>query len=183
MSLRSYIQDHPAPLVWSWEATAWVLRRVRPLFAKLGMERSSKIVKVPEEMIKGLLFNCQDCAQCVLHYSGMTCPMNCPKNLRNGPCGGVRLNGKCEVKPEMDCVWVKGIERSKKTPYAHEILRLNPPVDWRLKGQASWVTYSLGRDQIPTGTDTTIRYATEALSDSNQVSARNPVARGEEAAQ
>ncbi len=183
MSLRSYIQDHPAPLVWSWEATAWVLRRIRPLFAKLGMERSSKIVKLPEEMVKELLFNCQDCAQCVLHYSGMTCPMTCPKSLRNGPCGGVRLNGHCEVKPEMDCVWVKGIERSKKTPYAHEILRLNPPVDWRLKGQASWVTYSLGRDQIPTGTDTTIRYATEALQDRNQVSRRNLVSGGEEAAQ
>ena len=80
----------------------------------------------------------------MLHYNGMTCPMNCPKNLRNGPCGGVRLNGHCEVKPEMDCVWVKGIERIKKTPYGHEILRLNPPVDWRLKGQASWVTYCAG---------------------------------------
>ena len=114
-------------------------------------------------MIKGLMFNCQDCAQCLLHYNGMTCPMNCPKSLRNGPCGGVRLNGHCEVKPEMDCVWVKGIERAPKTPYGHEILRLNPPVDWRLKGQASWVTYSLGRDQIPTGTDVTIRYADEVL--------------------
>jgi hypothetical protein len=163
MPIRSLWQDHPAPLVWSWEATAWILRRIRPLFAKLGMERSSKIVKAPEVIIKGIIFNCQDCAQCLLHYNGMTCPMNCPKQLRNGPCGGVRLNGRCEVKPEMDCVWVKGIERSKKTPYGREILRLNPPVDWRLVGQASWVTYSLGRDQITTGTDTTIRYATEAL--------------------
>jgi len=163
MSLRSYIQDHPAVLVWAWEATAWTLRRMKPIFARGGMERSSKIVKAPEVLVKGLLFNCQDCAQCVLHYTGMTCPMNCPKHLRNGPCGGVRLNNKCEVKPETDCVWVKAIERSKKTPYAHEILRLNPPVDWRLEGQASWVTYSLGRDQITTGTDTVVRYATEAL--------------------
>ena len=54
MSLRSYIQDHPTPLVWAWEATAWTLRRMKPLFAKLGMETSSKIVKVPEEVVKGL---------------------------------------------------------------------------------------------------------------------------------
>jgi hypothetical protein len=163
MAIRDFWQDRPTPLVWAWEATAWALRLMKPVFAKMGMETSSKIVKVPEEVVKGILFNCQDCAQCMLHYNGMTCPMNCPKNLRNGPCGGVRLNGHCEVKPEMNCVWVKGIERAPKTPYGREILRLNPPVDWRLKGQASWVTYSLGRDQIPTGTDTTIRYATEAL--------------------
>jgi hypothetical protein len=163
MSLRSYIQDHPTPLVWAWEATAWALRGVRPLLAKLGLERASKLVKLPEELVKGALFNCQDCAQCVLHYSGMTCPMTCPKQLRNGPCGGVRLNGKCEVKPETACVWVQAVARSQKTPYAQEILRLNPPVDWRLAGQASWVTYALGRDQVPTGSDVQVRYATEAL--------------------
>jgi hypothetical protein len=163
MSLRTWIQDHPAPLVWSWEASAFFLRLFRPVFARMGMETSSKIVKIPEEIIKGALFNCQDCAQCVLHYSGMTCPMNCPKNLRNGPCGGVRLNGHCEVKPEMECVWVAAVRRSAKTPYQHEIMRLNPPVDIRLKGQASWVTYSLGRDKIGTGTDTSIRYGDEAL--------------------
>ena len=163
MPVRAMWQDRPAGLVWTWEATAAVLRWMRPLFEKLGMERSSKIVKPPEELVKGILFNCQDCAQCLLHYNGMTCPMNCPKHLRNGPCGGVRLNGHCEVKPEMDCVWVKGIERIQKTPYAKEMYRLNPPVDWRLEGQASWVTYALGRDIVPTGTDTTVRYATEAI--------------------
>ena len=163
MSLRTYIQDHPAPLVWTWRLTEKVLLAMKPLFQRAGLERSSAVLRVPEAVIKGALFNCQECGQCVLHYTGMTCPMNCPKNLRNGPCGGVRLNGHCEVKPEMDCVWVKGIERIKKTPYAHEILRLNPPIDWRLHGKASWVTMPLGRDQIPTGTDVTIRYADEAL--------------------
>jgi hypothetical protein len=182
MSLRTWIQDHPTPLVWSWEASAFFLRLFRPVFAKLGLETSSKIVKIPEEIIKGMLFDCQDCAQCQLHYTGMTCPMNCPKNLRNGPCGGVRLNGHCEVKPEMECVWVAGIRRAPKTPYGHELMRLNPPVDIRLKGQASWVTYSLGVDKIGTGTDTVIRYGDEALERGkalrklrNQVSDRNLV--------
>ena len=46
----------------------------------------------------------------------MSCPMNCPKNLRNGPCGGVRENGHCEVKPEMKCVWVQAWEGAE--PYA-----------------------------------------------------------------
>jgi hypothetical protein len=179
MSLRSWIQDHPAPLVWSWEASSFMLRLMRPVFARMGMETSSRIMKIPEELVKKPLFNCQDCAQCQLHYTGMTCPMNCPKTLRNGPCGGVRLNGHCEVKPEMECVWVAGIRRSKKTPYEHEILRLNPPVDIRLKGQASWVTYSLSVDKIPTGTDVEVRYADEALKkgqELNKAAANNKIA-------
>src|SRR5512137_297066 len=82
-----------------------------------------QILRPVEHMIKAPLFGCHMCGQCVLHSTGMVCPMNCPKNLRNGPCGGVRLDGKCEVKPEMPCVWVKGLERAPKTPYGHEILR------------------------------------------------------------
>ena len=50
-----------------------------------------------ERSVKGLLFDCQMCGQCVLSSTGMSCPMNCPKQLRNGPCGGVRPNGHCEV--------------------------------------------------------------------------------------
>ena len=140
-------------------AVCWL----HPLWKRIGYERLETPVAAVERTVKGLLFDCKMCGQCVLSSTGMSCPMNCPKNLRNGPCGGVRLNGHCEVKPEMECVWVAGIRRSKKTPYEHEIYRLNPPVDIRLKGQASWVTYSLGADKIPTGTDVEVRYADEAL--------------------
>ncbi len=121
------------PFVWAWKVTEQALIWMRPVFERIGYERSSTIVHPFEEAGKHLFFNCQGCGQCLLHYTGMTCPMNCPKSLRNGPCGGVRANGKCEVKPEMDCVWVKGYERSQKTPYAHEFYRLNPPVDWRVE--------------------------------------------------
>ena len=48
---------------------------------------------------RALLFDCRMCGQCVLSSTGMSCPMNCPKTLRNGPCGGVRADGNCEVKP------------------------------------------------------------------------------------
>ena len=57
-----------------------------------------------EHIVKGQVWDCRMCGTCVLHSTGMTCPMTCPKTLRNGPCGGVRENGHCEVKPEMRCV-------------------------------------------------------------------------------
>jgi hypothetical protein len=45
---------------------------------------------VVEKAVKGPVFGCRMCGQCVLHSTGLTCPMTCPKQLRNGPCGGVR---------------------------------------------------------------------------------------------
>ena len=66
--------------------------------------------------------------------------MNCPKNLRNGPCGGVRPNGHCEVKPEMKCVWVKAWEGAEIMGKAGEtIYDVQKPVDNSLKGRSSWL--------------------------------------------
>jgi len=69
------------------------------------------------------------------------------KTLRNGPCGGVRPDGHCEVKPEMRCVWVKAVERAPRTPWAHEIDDLRPPVDNRLWGTSSWRNFLSKRDK------------------------------------
>ena len=107
-----------------------------------------------EEAVKGPVFGCQMCGQCVLHSTGLTCPMTCPKRLRNGPCGGVRPDGHCEVVPEMECVWVKAYERSQKLPWADEIHDLRPPVDNRLWETSSWRNFLTGRDkQTPAGWD------------------------------
>lgn len=99
-----------------------------------------KVFVVAEEVSKGAIFNCQMCGQCVLHSTGMTCPMNCPKNLRNGPCGGVRSNGHCEVKPEMRCVWVQAWERAQEMPmYGKEMFDIVPPLNRQLQGTSAWV--------------------------------------------
>jgi hypothetical protein len=111
-----------------------------------------KPLALVEHAVKGPIFGCRMCGQCVLHSTGLTCPMNCPKQLRNGPCGGVRPDGGCEVKPEMTCVWLKGYERSRKLPWAHEFDDVRPPVDNRLWGTSSWRNLLTGRDkQTPAG--------------------------------
>ncbi|HLJ03859.1 MAG TPA: methylenetetrahydrofolate reductase C-terminal domain-containing protein [Solirubrobacteraceae bacterium] len=115
--------------------------------------KGSGVVARVEHAIKGPIWNCQMCGQCVLHDTGMTCPMNCPKTLRNGPCGGVRANGNCEVKPDMRCVWLKAVERSERLPvWGPHIDNLRPPVDNRLKGTSSWVNLLTRRDkEYPAG--------------------------------
>jgi hypothetical protein len=111
------------------------------------------LLETVEHAVKGPIWDCRMCGQCVLHDTGMTCPMTCPKTLRNGPCGGVRPNGNCEVKPEMKCVWVKAYARAEKLPvWGDHIHNLRPPVDNRLKGTSSWRNLLSGRDkETPAG--------------------------------
>ena len=105
-----------------------------------------------EHAVKGPVFGCRMCGQCILHSTGLTCPMNCPKQLRNGPCGGVRQDGGCEVKPEMRCVWLKGWERAERLPWTEGLHELQPPVDNRLWGTSSWRNWLTKRDkQVPAG--------------------------------
>ncbi len=97
-----------------------------PLFSAIGYNRVERPVAFMEKVTKGLLFDCKMCGQCVLSSTGMSCPMNCPKNLRNGPCGGVRPGGFCEVKPEMRCVWVEGWEGAQRMRQGLERIRCRP---------------------------------------------------------
>lgn len=100
-----------------------------PLFSRLGYARVERPVAFVERLTKRFLFDCRMCGQCALSSTGMSCPMNCPKQLRNGPCGGVRPGGCCEVIPEMRCVWTlawEGAARMRKGGGIHEVA---PPVD------------------------------------------------------
>ena len=110
-----------------------------------------RLLPVVEHAVKGRVWDCRMCGQCVLHSTGMTCPMTCPKTLRNGPCGGVREDGHCEVTPEMECVWTVAERRSRSAlnpnSWEREFDHLRPPVDNQLRGTASWTNLFSGRDR------------------------------------
>jgi Methylene-tetrahydrofolate reductase C terminal len=113
---------------------------LHPLFRRIGYRRLERPVAALERQVKGFLFDCRMCGQCILSSTGMSCPMNCPKNLRNGPCGGVRADGTCEVRPEMRCVWREAIVGAARIPGGERALAVvQPPVDRRLQGHSSWL--------------------------------------------
>ena len=116
-----------------------LLIHLHPLFKWLGYGRLEKPVRIVEKAVKGLMFDCQMCGKCALSATGMSCPMNCPKSIRNGPCGGVRLDGNCEVKPEMRCVWVEAWRGSQQMRDGDTIMQVQIPVNHLLKDSSSWL--------------------------------------------
>jgi len=116
------------------------LVRLHGLFEALGYERMERPVAAIEKAVKGMLFDCRMCGQCVLSSTGMSCPMNCPKTLRNGPCGGVRADGGCEVKPDMKCVWLEAYRGAERIPGGIAAMReVQFAVDQRCQGRSSWL--------------------------------------------
>jgi len=50
---------------------------------------------------------CGACGDCFLDRTGGICPVvRCAKGILNGPCGGTRRGGKCEIDVNKDCAWV-----------------------------------------------------------------------------
>lgn len=133
-----FLQNYPHYLEVAYHTTKRILKPIqRWLVPGGGTERIfinlELITKVP-------IFDCRMCGHCILHSTGMTCPMTCPKTLRNGPCGGVREDGNCEVKPEMACVWVQAWQRSQKMhDYQGDISMIQAPLNNQLKGTSAWI--------------------------------------------
>ncbi len=144
-----------------------------PLFRRIGYGRVERPVAFVEAGLKGLLFDCRMCGQCVLSSTGMSCPMNCPKELRNGPCGGVRPGGFCEVKPWMRCVWVEAWDGASRMRDGQRIATVLPPIDRSLWGSSSWLRVSREKAE-------TLREAREARR--TAVAAAFPQARATEPA-
>jgi hypothetical protein len=142
------LQNRPALLERAYQFTYRLLLPFRRWLKPDGFVEQV-FIKV-EDVIKGPLFDCRMCGQCVLHFTGMTCPMTCPKEMRNGPCGGVLPNGNCEVDAEMPCVWVQAWDRSRRmTQYGEEILRILPPYDQRLQESSAWINDLQGISKNP----------------------------------
>ena len=118
-----------------------LLRTTTKLFGR-GLD---KPITALEAGAKGFFFDCKMCGNCVLSSTGMSCPMNCPKTIRNGPCGGVRENGHCEVKPEMRCVWVAAWDGASRMKGGEAIRNVQFAVDNRQRGQSTWLR--LARDE------------------------------------
>lgn len=139
-TIRLWAVRHSRLLEWLYSRFADLFLKLHPFWRAIGYQRAEAPVKFVERGVKGLLFDCRMCGQCILSSTGMSCPMNCPKQLRNGPCGGVRANGYCEVEPDMPCVWVQAWKGAEQMRHGREaILKVQKPVDQSLRETSAWL--------------------------------------------
>jgi len=147
MTVFNRLRDYPHVLEVAYQFTERIFQAMYPLFKRLGYERADKLLRVPEKIGKCAVFNCQMCGQCALHFTGMTCPMGCPKNLRNGPCGRVRVGGFCEVNASMKCVWVDAFERSQKMSfYGDDFFMILPPLNQQNMGKSAFINIAFEKN-------------------------------------
>lgn len=140
--VRLFAIRHSRAFEWIYARVERLMIALDPVFARIGYDRVERPVALLEQGVKTVLFDCKMCGQCVLSSTGMSCPMNCPKELRNGPCGGVRPGNYCEVKPWMKCVWAAAWDGSTRMKGGAKIREVLPPVDRSLKGSSSWLRVS-----------------------------------------
>ncbi len=147
--IARWLHRRPALLDAAYRATLAGLLAAEPLLRRIGFARLAGLFVWAEHRLKGPLFDCHMCGMCILHSTGMMCPMSCPKSLRNGPCGGVRQDGGCEIKPGMPCIWVLAWERAAQLgQHGLEIHLLQPPVDRTLHRTSAWLNTLDGSDRV-----------------------------------
>jgi methylenetetrahydrofolate reductase (NADPH) len=114
------------------------VRRWQPAFLPFRkLSAGKRLLAFSERLVKGPLFGCRMCGNCLLQETAFICHMECPKGIRNGPCGGVN-DGYCYVDPERKCVWHLIYQRSVRMHREHRLLEVLPPVDWDRAGTETW---------------------------------------------
>ncbi|GAB4573798.1 MAG: hypothetical protein Kow0077_17260 [Anaerolineae bacterium] len=113
-------------------------RRWQPPFYPFKREPfGRRVLAQVERWVKGPLFGCRMCGNCLLQETAFICPMECPKGIRNGPCGG-STREHCYVDETRPCIWYKIYDRAFAMGREDKLLEVLPPLDWDKVGTETW---------------------------------------------
>jgi len=114
-------------------------RRWQPAFYPFKKEKvGRRLLEKTELFIKGPLFGCRMCGNCLLQETAFICPMECPKGMRNGPCGGITPLKNCYVDETRKCIWYCIYKRAEKLGREEMLLEVIPPLDLEKVGTETW---------------------------------------------
>jgi len=126
-------------------------RRWQPPYLPFKKEKFGvRTLESLERVVKGPLFGCRMCGNCLLQETAFICPMECPKGLRNGPCGGSTPE-KCYVDETRPCIWYKIYDRAFKMGREEMLMEVLPPLDWEKVGGETWGDVARQVKKVGTG--------------------------------
>lgn len=137
------------PVPWAKDVRDTSLRRgAEAFFAWIDRRPALRdLVERLEYWGKRPVFGCEACGNCVLGHMEYVCPQTCPKQMRNGPCGGT-LRGRCEVV-EQECIWVSVYQRADAADRVAGLKTFVPAPDRTLRDTSSWLNFYVNRDSRP----------------------------------
>jgi methylenetetrahydrofolate reductase (NADPH) len=113
-------------------------RRWQPPFMAFEREPfGRRMLASIEKVVKGPLWGCRMCGNCLLQETAFICPMECPKGARNGPCGG-STSEHCYVDETRPCMWYQIYDRAFRMGREELLLEVMPPLDWDKVGTETW---------------------------------------------
>ena len=114
-------------------------RRWQPAFYPFKKEKfGRRLLGKTELFVKGPLFGCRMCGNCLLQETAFICPMECPKGMRNGPCGGITPSMNCYIDETRKCIWYCIYKRAEQLGREEMLLEVLPPLDWEKVGTETW---------------------------------------------
>jgi hypothetical protein len=114
-------------------------RRWQPAFYPFKKEKfGRRFLGKTELFVKGPLFGCRMCGNCLLQETAFICPMECPKGMRNGPCGGTTPSKNCYIDESRRCIWYCIYKRAEQLGREEMLLEVLPPLDWEKVGTETW---------------------------------------------
>ena len=108
-----------------------------PFYPFKRVNLGNRLLISVERIVKGPLFGCRMCGNCLLQETAFICPMECPKGVRNGPCGG-STEEHCYVDETRPCMWYKIYDRAFRMGRQDKLLEVLPPLDWDKVGGETW---------------------------------------------
>jgi len=113
-------------------------RRWQPPFSPFENKPfGDRFLQGTEYLVKGPLFGCRMCGNCLLQETAFICSMECPKGARNGPCGGSTAE-HCYVDETRPCIWYQIYDRAFRWNRQEMLLEVLPPLDWDKVGGETW---------------------------------------------
>lgn len=127
-------------------------RRWQPPYLPFKKEPlGNRVLAAVERAVKGPLFGCRMCGNCLLQETAFMCSMECPKGIRNGPCGGSTAD-HCYVDDTRPCIWYAIYDRAFKMGREEKLLEVLPPLDWNKVGTETWGDVYIQLRKVGAGT-------------------------------